>query len=227
MPGMWEVKKEGTEARRHGGTKGEDNSEPGTRDSALSIALVTAWDEAHGVPGTVEQIAALDITVAELNRLYVQFRDKYKPEKDKAEDLGRAWLKRLENNDPIATALWKRFREVSWGEFEDVYKLLGVAYEDLNGESTFWKQSEQAVEDLRAKGLLVESEGAQVVFHDGEKQPFIVLTRDGTTLYGTRDLVAAQYRWDTYHFDRSLYVVDRGQSLHFKLLFKTLEKMNS
>jgi arginyl-tRNA synthetase len=187
--------------------------------------VLAAWHETFGAPSTVDEIAALNITVEELNRLYVQFRDKYKPEKDKAEELGRGWLKKLEDGDPIATALWQRFREVSWAEFEEIYKILDVSYADLKGESNFWKQSEQAVEDLRAKSLLVESEGAQVVFHEGEKQPFIVLTRDGTTLYSTRDLVAAQYRWDTYHFDRSLYVVDRGQSLHFRLLFKTLDKM--
>jgi arginyl-tRNA synthetase len=209
--------------------------------------VIAAWDETHGVPTTLEQIAALTITVEELNRLYVQFREKYKPPKpdkdkaekyksestttddepqqDKAEELGRAWLKKLEAGDPIVTALWQRFRDVSWTEFEEIYKILDITYADLKGESHFWKQGEQAVDELRARNLLVESKGAQVVFHDGEKQPFIAMTKDGTTLYGTRDLVAAKYRWDTYHFDRSLYVVDRGQALHFRLLFKTLTKM--
>ncbi len=187
--------------------------------------VLAAWDEQYGVPATLPEVAALHVTVEELNRLYVQFRDKYKPEKDKAEELGRAWLKKLEAGDPIATALWQRFREVSWAEFEEIYKLLDISYRDLNGESSFWRQGEQAVEELRARNLLTESEGAQVVFHEGEKAPFIALTKDGTTLYSTRDLVAAQYRWNTYHFDRSLYVVDRGQATHFRLLFKTLEKM--
>jgi arginyl-tRNA synthetase len=187
--------------------------------------VLAAWDDAHGLPGTVEEIAALDITVEELNKLYVDFREKHKPEKDKAETLGRAWLKKLEAGEPIATALWQRFRAVSWAEFEEIYKLLEINYRDLKGESSFWREAEQASEDLRARGLLTESEGAQVVFHEGEKAPFILLTKDGTTLYSTRDLVAAQYRWNTYHFDRSLYVVDRGQAVHFRLLFKTLDKM--
>jgi arginyl-tRNA synthetase len=114
---------------------------------------------------------------------------------------------------------------VSWAEFEEVYKTLGIAYDDLNGESQFWKQAESIIEDLRARGLLVESEGAQVVELEGEKTPILLLTRDGTTLYATRDVAAAMYRWDTYHFDRSLYVVDRGQSLHFRQLFKLLGRM--
>src|SRR6185436_7975752 len=104
---------------------------------------------------------------------------------------GRAWLKRLEDGEPWATALWMRFREVSWAEFEEVYKLLGIRYDDLNGESHFWRQAEQTIiPELRAKNLLSESKGAQVVELEGEKTPFIVLTQDGTTLYATRDLAA-------------------------------------
>src|SRR5258705_1497543 len=139
-----------------------------------------------------------------MNRLYVQFREKYKPPKaekdkaekykpesgtpdeepqqDKAEELGRVWLKKLEAGDAIVTALWQRFRDVSWAEFEEIYKILDITYADLKGESHFWKQGDQAVEELRARNLLVESKGAQVVFHEGEKQPFIALTKDGTTL---------------------------------------------
>jgi arginyl-tRNA synthetase len=52
--------------------------------------------------------------------------------------------------------------------------------------------------------------------------PLLLRKQDGATLYATRDLAAAMYRWRTYQFDRSLYVVDRGQSLHFKQLFATL-----
>ena len=73
-----------------------------------------------------------------------------------------------------------------------------------------------------APGCSIESEGAQVVELEGEKTPILLKTKDGTTLYATRDVAAAQYRWNTYHFTRSLYVVDRGQALHFRQLFKLL-----
>ena len=69
---------------------------------------------------------------------------------------------------------------------------------------------------------MVESQGAQVVELEGEKTPILLMTRDGTTLYATRDVAAAMYRWQTYQFTRSLYVVDRGQGLHFRQLFKLL-----
>jgi arginyl-tRNA synthetase len=156
-----------------------------------------------------------------LNELYVRFRK----EVPNAEDEGRAYFKRLEDGDPDTVALWKRFREVSWAEFEEVYRILDIHYDDLNGESYFATGVPKVMAELRAKNLVTESQGAQVVEIEGEKTPFILLTKDGTSLYATRDLVAAQYRWETYHFDRSLYVVDRGQSLHFRQLFKVLEKL--
>jgi arginyl-tRNA synthetase len=114
---------------------------------------------------------------------------------------------------------------VSWAEFEEVYKILGIDYDDLNGEAFFVKGGNAALEELRRTGLLVESEGAQVVELEGEKTPILLLTKDGTTLYATRDVAAAIYREQTYHPTRSLYVVDRGQALHFRQLFKLLAKM--
>ncbi len=210
----------------------------------VGINFLGDWGTTHGMvlaayveergenPTSVDALATLPITVSELNAYYVAFRAKYKlpedapegtPKEDEAR--GRAWLKRLEQGDPWATALWQRFREVSWAEFEEVYKTLDIKYDDLNGESTYWRQADAIIEDLRARGFLVESKGAQVVELDGEKTPILLLTKDGTTLYATRDVAAAIYRWNTYHFDRSLYVVDRGQALHFRQLFKLLAKM--
>jgi arginyl-tRNA synthetase len=208
----------------------------------VGINFLGDWGTTHGMvlaayveergetPTDLEELATLPLTVEELNKLYVAFRAKYKPaegaEATKEDEArGRAWLKKLERGDAWATTLWKRFREVSWAEFEEVYKTLGIQYDDLNGESTYWQQAERIIADLRARGFLVESEGAQVVELDGEKTPILLLTRDGTSLYATRDVAAAIYRWDTYHFDRSLYVVDRGQSLHFRQLYKLLAKM--
>jgi arginyl-tRNA synthetase len=114
---------------------------------------------------------------------------------------------------------------VSWAEFEDIYKILGITYDDLNGESFFWRDADRIVGELRARGMLVASDGAQVVELPGEKTPILLITKDGTTLYATRDVAAAEYRERTYHPTRSLYVVDRGQTLHFRQLFKLLELM--
>ncbi|MGE5181985.1 MAG: arginine--tRNA ligase [Acidobacteriota bacterium] len=188
----------------------------------VAINFLGDWGTTHGmVLAAYHQWGAPELTVDALNELYVRFR----AEIPDAEDRGRAWLKKLEDGDAEATALWQRFRQVSWAEYEEIYEILGIHYDDLNGESYFWRDAERIIEQLRASGLLVASEGAQVVHLEGEKTPMLLLTKDGTTLYATRDVAAAMYRWNTYQFARSLYVVDRGQSQHFRQLFKLLAKI--
>jgi len=189
----------------------------------VAINFLGDWGTTHGmVLAAYERWGGgAEPTVDLLNQLYVRFR----ADVPSPEDEGRAWLKRLEAGDPKATAQWQRFRDVSWAEFEEVYKILGIDYDDLNGEAFFVKGGNDAIERLRNEGLLVESEGAQVVELEGEKTPILLLTKDGTTLYATRDVAAAIYREDTYHPTRSLYVVDRGQALYFRQLFKLLGKM--
>ncbi|HSN29887.1 MAG TPA: arginine--tRNA ligase [Kofleriaceae bacterium] len=189
----------------------------------VAINFLGDWGTTHGmVLAAYERWGqGAEPTVDLLNQLYVRFRAEVKD----PEDEGRMWLKRLEEGEPSAYELWQRFRSVSWAEFEEVYEILGIDYDDLNGEAFFVKGGNEAVAKLRESGLLVESEGAQVVELEGEKNPILLLTKDGTTLYATRDVAAAIYREDTYHPTRSLYVVDRGQALHFRQLFKLLGKM--
>jgi arginyl-tRNA synthetase len=69
------------------------------------------------------------------------------------------------------------------------------------------------------------SQGALVVELADEKVPILLRKADGTTLYATRDVASAEYRWNSYHFTRSLYVVDRGQGMHFRQVFKLLARM--
>lgn len=161
------------------------------------------------------------IDVTSLNALYVRFRAAMKDEPG-LEDVARQWFKRLESGEPDARARWTQFRDVSLAEFEAVYRMLGIEFDDTGGESFYEDKMGEILELLAARGLVSESEGAQVVQLEGEKTPLLIKTRDGTTLYATRDLAAALYRWRTYHFARSLYVVDRGQALHFRQLFLCL-----
>jgi arginyl-tRNA synthetase len=102
--------------------------------------------------------------------------------------------------------------------------MLGIKFDEVRGESAYEAAMPGVMSELRERGMVSESQGALVVELDGEKTPLLLETKDGTTLYATRDIAAAEYRWATYQFTRSLYVVDRGQSLHFRQLFKTLAK---
>ncbi len=163
-------------------------------------------------------------TVDLLNDLYVRFRAEAK--KDPAlEERARARFAALEGGDPAARRAWEEFRRVSLEEFQQVYDMLGVRFDLVKGESEFEPFLEPVVEMLRSKGLVTESEGALVVDLAAEKMPPCLLRkRDGATLYATRDIAAALWRYEHYGFDRSLYVVDRGQALHFRQWFRVLEK---
>ena len=157
--------------------------------------------------------------------LYVRFHEE--AEKDPAlEDEGRAWFKKIEEGDEEAMAIFSWFKEVTLKDTQRVYDLLGVSFDSYAGESFYNDKMEPVVAELREKGLLVESQGAQVVMLDDYGMPpAIVLRSDGATLYITRDLAAAMYRKAEYAFDKCLYVVAYQQNLHFRQLFKVLELM--
>ena len=157
--------------------------------------------------------------------LYVRFHAE--AEKDPSlEDEGRAWFKKIEDGDPEAMEIFSWFKEVTLKDTQRVYDLLGVSFDSYNGEAFYNDKMGPVVDELREKGLLVESQGAQVVqLEEYGMPPALVLRSDGATLYITRDLAAAFYRHNTYHFDKCLYVVAYQQNLHFKQLFKILELM--
>jgi len=192
----------------------------------IGINFLGDWGTTHGMLlAAWHKWGPLDpVDVTGLNALYVRFRAAMK-EDPSLEQEGRSWFKKLEDGDPDARALWQRFRDVSWAEFQSVYEILGIEYDEVRGESAYEPDMPRVFETLAAQGLSTMSDGALVVALDGEKTPILLRTRDGTTLYATRDVAAAEYRWDNYQFTRSLYVVDRGQALHFRQLFKLLGKM--
>ena len=178
--------------------------------------LVAAW-EAWAAPGEKP-------TVDRLNELYVRFRAEAKS--DPALDArARARFAALEAGDPAARALWREFRRVSLEEYQGVYDLLGVSFDLVMGESDFEDHLGPALEMLRGKGLVTESEGAEVVDLSADGMPPCLLRKsDGATLYATRDIAAALWRYEHHAFDRALYVVDKGQELHFRQLKRVLEK---
>lgn len=161
--------------------------------------------------------------ITELLRIYVKFHDE--AEKDPSlVDEGRMYFKKLEDGDKDATALWERFRELSLKEFDRVYDALNVKFDSLAGEAFYNDKMQVIIDELKEKNLLVESNGAQVVMLDEYNMPpCIVLKGDGATIYATRDLAAANYRKNTYDFDKCVYVVGSPQALHFKQFFKVLE----
>ena len=164
-----------------------------------------------------------------LFQLYVRFHAE--EEQDPAmRDEARAWFKRLEDNDPKARALWKRFRDLSLAEFQRIYDRLGVSFDTLEqGEAFYEDRLVPTMQRLEDAGLLVEGDkGARIIHLEdvGIATPCLVQKGDGTSIYATRDLAAALYRKEAYGFDRCLYVVGTDQVLHFQQIFAVLDKLD-
>ena len=115
--------------------------------------------------------------------------------------------------------LWDQFMPHCLAALQAVYDRLDIHHDVHLGESFYDPMLAGVVQDLEAKQLAVESEGATVVFSEGFKAPFIVRKRDGAYNYATTDLATIQYRKATWNPDLLLYVVDHRQGDHFKQLF--------
>ena len=164
--------------------------------------------------------------VNELARIYKLYYDE--AQKDPTlDDRGREEFAKLEQGDEENLAIWQWFKDISLdGKFMNVYKLLGIEFESYAGESFYNDKMDAVVQELKDKNLLVESDGAMVVdLEEYSMPPCIVLKKDGSTIYATRDISAALYRKKTYDFDECIYVTDAGQSLHFRQVFKVLGLM--
>ena len=160
-----------------------------------------------------------------LVELYVKFHEE--AEKDPSlNDEARAEFKKLEEHDPENIALWKWFIDVSFKEYEVTYNQLGISFDSYNGESFYTDKMPEQIEKLREMNLLKLDDGASIVdLEEYGMPPCLILKRDGSTLYPTRDIAAAVYRKRTYDFDKCIYVTANGQSLHFAQWFKVVEMM--
>ena len=156
--------------------------------------------------------------IAHLLEIYV------KANKKEYEAQGREWFKKLEEGNKEALKYWKHFKDLSWKDFEKIYRKLGIEFDDIYGESDYNKKLEEVLQMLKKKKLLEESDGALVV--NLEKYGLgvsLIQKSDGTTLYSTRDIAAAIDRAKKYKFDSMFYEVGGEQKLHFKQFFKILE----
>lgn len=163
--------------------------------------------------------------ISELLRIYVLFHDEAKihPEMDQE---ARDYFTKMEKGDEEALALWRWFKEVSLKEFERVYKMLGVKFDSYNGEAFYNDKMAAVITELEDKGLIEVDEGAKLVRLEEENMaPCLITKKDGSSLYATRDITAAEYRKKTYDFKKCIYVTAVQQNLHFAQWFKVIEKM--
>jgi arginyl-tRNA synthetase len=126
---------------------------------------------------------------------------------------------KLHASDAENLALWHEFLPHCRRDIQRLYDRLDVRFDCEYGESFYHDRLAGVVQQLRQRGLAVDSEGAVCVFLDGFATPMIVQKRDGAYLYATTDLATIDFRLQTWNPDAILYVVDHRQSEHFEKLF--------
>lgn len=133
----------------------------------------------------------------------------------------RALFRRMEDQEPEALAIWKRFRDLSIVKYKEIYARLNIDFDIYWGESQVSpKAQDDAVEDLKRRNLVHTDQGALLCQINKKLGKVLIRKRDGTALYMTRDIGGAKERYDDYQFDKSIYVVANQQELHFQQLFE-------
>jgi len=145
----------------------------------------------------------------------------------------REMLRKWEADDPDVHELWRVTRDWSLDEFRDILGMLDIKMDVWFYESEANKLGKEIVDELIAKGIAQDERatGGPVIVKIDEKlgltkekyRTMVILRSDGTTLYSTKDLALAKQKFEKYHVDRSIYVVDFRQDLHFQQIFKILE----
>ncbi|MCQ2388886.1 MAG: arginine--tRNA ligase [Kiritimatiellae bacterium] len=166
------------------------------------------------------------LTVANLEKCYVLSAARAKEEDGVWKDACRAELVKLQQGDPDDVALWKRFIDISIGEFDRMYAKLGVKFDTYRGESYYNDMMPAVLERLEKAGLSEPSEGALIVNLEGDGLGVAIVRKsDGGFNYTTSDLACVDSRVKDYAPERIVYVTDDRQQLHFKQFFKICEKL--
>jgi arginyl-tRNA synthetase len=181
--------------------------------------------------------AQTPVTLADLDRLYPLAAGKAK-EDPAFRDRARKATAELQGGRPGYRALWSHFVAISREALKREYDDLSVDFDLWNGESDADPLMDEMIADLKAKGLLVEDDGAQVVHvaRDGETRkkkladgsvieapsppPLLVISSEGSAMYGTTDLATILDRHKSIDPDLILYVVDERQAEHFEQVFR-------
>ena len=205
----------------------------GTQFGKLIVAYKLWGNKEKVEKGGVDELVALYVKInnaikAEEDASIAGLSEEEAQKKKHSElgDMSRAEFSKLERGDEENLKLWRWFVDVSLQEYEKTYKLLGIEFDSYKGESFYTDKMPAEVEKLRNMGLLEIDDGASIVNLEKWNMPVcLILKRDGSTLYPTRDIAAAVYRKNEYNFDKAIYVTSAAQSLHFAQWFKVVELM--
>ncbi len=163
--------------------------------------------------------------VEELERVYVKSYEQSKSSEEWLQQC-RQELVKLQAGDPENRRLWRRCVDLSLGEFDRIYRRLGVSFDLVRGESHYHERLAGVIDLLRRKGLARESEGALVVDLEDEKLPVCMVRKsDGGFNYATTDLATLLSRQEEFNPEAIVYVTDERQQLHFNQIFSVGKKL--
>ena len=195
-------------------------------DWGTQFGMLIAELEQQLSEGEQAELALNDLEV------FYQQSKKHFDEDPEFADTARAYVVKLQSGDKHCRTLWQKFIQVSVAHNLDIYQQLNVGLNEdhIMPESAYNDDLQNVLDDLTAKGLAVESDGAKVVFleeladKNGEPSVMIVQKSGGGFLYATSDLAAMRYRINKLQADRILYSIDARQSLHMKQVFTAARK---
>jgi len=158
-----------------------------------------------------------------LYKLYVKINQAAE-EDPSLDSKARLIFKQMEKGDVKILEYWQKFRALSIKKYEEIYNRLGISFDVYSGESQYNEYMKKIIGEIKDKKLWQSSQGAKIIdLQEYNLNIALLRKEDGSTLYLTRDIAAADERYQKYHFDKMLYVVGTDQKLHFEQLFKILE----
>ena len=173
--------------------------------------------------GSFEEVKARGIDA--LQDYYIRFC-KEEADNESLQQYARDIFQKIEQKDSEIYPIYQYIVEIALDSAKEMFSTLGVSFDDYRGEMYYNQYVPEIIDELKQKGLLVQSQDAQIVdLNDYDLSTAVMLKNDGTTLYLTRDISAVVSRYQEYKFDKILYVTDVAQVLHFKQLSKIIELM--
>ena len=197
----------------------------------MGLLITAVGDEQPGSPFLAEGDGpfpeASPVTLEDLERLYPLAAGRAKAEPEYRDRARRATAE-LQSGRPGYRALWRKFVEVSRTALQREFHALGIDFDLWKGESDADPLIPAMVNDLAAQGLLVEDQGARIVrvAREGDKRelpPLLVVSSEGSAMYGTTDLATILQRRREQDPQLMLYVVDQRQADHFAQVFRAAD----
>ena len=171
--------------------------------------------------GIEKKIDFEDITIRELEEIYPIASDLYSKNNEFTK-LAQNLNKNLNNNQKDLINKWKKIKDASLGSLKSTLDQLNHKFDLWRGESDVNDLIPDMIEDLKSKNKISFDDGAYI--SSLKTDPKILITKsDGSYLYLTTDLATVLDRLKNFEFDKTLYIVDKRQKLHFEQLFLSLE----